>query len=89
VQGKIARRSPDFADLRERGIKSQLKRGARELAGPDPGHGSADEHTQRNEPRLPARLDMLAGGGEYAIERAFSRWTETQYVVEPRHREVR
>ena len=89
VQRKIVRRSPDFAELRERGIESQLKGGAREFAHADPGQRSADKRTQCNQPRLPARLGMLARGGEYAIERAFSWWTEMERVIEPRHREVR
>src|SRR5712691_12381555 len=89
VQRKIVRRSPDFAELRERGIESQLEGGAREFAHADPGQGSADKRTQRNEPRLQARLGMFARGGEYAIERAFSWWTEMEHVIEPRHREVR
>src|SRR5260221_6419561 len=76
VQWKIVRRSPDFSDPRERGIEPRLKRGAGELADAHPGQGSAGKRTQRNEPRLQARLDILTRGGEYAIERAFSRGTE-------------
>src|SRR5258706_9660194 len=89
VERKIVRRSPDFADLRERGIESQLKRGARELAYTDPGQGSADKHAQCNQPRLPARLGMFARGSEYAIEHAFSWRTEMEQVIEPRHCEMR
>src|SRR6266446_4338929 len=86
MQRKIVRRSPDFAELRERGIESQLKGGAREFAHAHPGQGSADKRTQCNQPRLPARLGMFARGGEYAIERAFA---ERQVVgIEIRLRDV-
>src|SRR5258706_9376707 len=89
VQWKIVRRSPDFSEPRERGIEPQFKRGAGELADAHPSQGSARKRTQRNEPSLQARLDVLARGGEYASERAFSRGTERQQVIEPRHREMR
>src|SRR3989442_3054005 len=89
MQRKIVRRSPDFAELRERGIESQLEGGAREFAHAHPGQGSADKRTQCNQPRLPARLGMFARGGEYAIERALPWWTEMEHGIEPRHRQVR